>query len=40
MNLLASSLVIALLNLHYQRALIEILGLFGINIAQEQRQSR
>ncbi len=40
MNLLISSLVIALLNLHYQRALIEILGIFGINIAQEQRQSR
>ncbi len=40
MNLLASSLVIALLNLHYQRALVEILGVFGINIAQEQRQSR
>lgn len=40
MNLLVSSLVIALLNLHYQRALIEVLGLFGINIPQEQRQSR
>ena len=40
MNLLISSLLIALINLHYQRALIEILGIFGINIAQEQRQSR
>lgn len=40
MNLLASSLVIALLNLHYRRALIEMFGFFGIDIAQEKRQSR
>lgn len=40
MNLLASSLVIALLNTQYFKAIIEILGLFGINTAQEQRQTR
>ncbi len=40
MNLLASSAAIAILNAHYFRVIVEILGLFGINIAQEQRQSR
>ena len=39
-NLLASSLVIALLNLHYRRALIEIFGFWGINIEEKKRQSR
>ncbi len=39
-NLVASGLAIAVLNTHYFKTLIEFLGIFGINIAQEQRQSR
>ncbi len=40
MNLLASSLVIALLNTHYVKTMMEILGIFGINLSHEQRHSR
>lgn len=40
LNLLCSSLVIALLNPYYISTLIRILGLFGIKVAQEQRQAR
>lgn len=40
LNLLCSSLVIALLNPFYLSTLIRFLELFGIKIAQEQRQAR
>ena len=40
LNLLCSSLVITFLNPYYISLIIGILGLFGIKIAQEQRQAR
>ncbi|MFL3656791.1 MAG: hypothetical protein ACJ07L_01870 [Opitutales bacterium] len=40
LNLLCTSLVITFLNPYYISLIIGILGLFGIKIAQEQRQAR
>ncbi len=40
LNLIVSGLVIGLLNTVYLRTQIELLSLFGIQIAQEQRQAR
>ena len=40
LNLLCSSLAIAFLNSYYLSTLIKVLSVFGIKIAQEQRQAR
>lgn len=40
LNLLCSSLVIGILNPFYSSLLDDLLGLFGIKLAQEQRQAR
>lgn len=40
LNLLCSSLVIGILNQFYSSLLNDVLGIFGIKLAQEQRQAR